>query len=88
MTRTLGYVDRVIPGRGFAFLRDADGHELFLHRNGCEPPGAFDTLRQGDAVSFRVTRTVKGPRAFDTQRATPEEAQTLPAYVPSARRDA
>lgn len=56
--------------KGFGFIRDAVGNEYFLHRTACIPNALFDELDEGDAVSFKISDTPKGQKAFDLERAT------------------
>ena len=70
--RAIGAIVRMQTTRakGFGFIRDAEGNEYFLHRTACIPNALFDELEEGDAVSFRVTDTPKGQKAFDLERTT------------------
>jgi CspA family cold shock protein len=46
-----GAVARIIRDRGFGFIRDQSGQELFFHATSVE--GAiFDELHEGDRVEF------------------------------------
>jgi CspA family cold shock protein len=78
-TRTLGTMLRFVRDRGFAFVSDGNGHDVFVHRTGVEPPSLYDSLQDGDVVSFQMQTTAKGPRAFDLRLATPAEAQQVAA---------
>lgn len=71
--RTLGSMLRFVRDRGFAFVSDGHGRDVFVHRSGCEPPPLFDSLQEGDVVSFQTLTTAKGPRAFDLRLATDDE---------------
>lgn len=70
--RMIGAVVRMdgTRGRGFGFIRDTEGNEYFLHRTACIPNALFDDLQEGDAVSFKVSDTPKGQKAYDLERAT------------------
>jgi cold shock CspA family protein len=70
--RAIGAIVRMQTTRakGFGFIRDAEGNEYFLHRTACIPNALFDELEEGDGVSFKVSDTPKGQKAFDLERAT------------------
>ena len=63
-----GKVKRLIQERGFGFIAADDGREIFFHRSGVEGT-TFETLREGQRVSFEVERAQKGPRAVHVQLA-------------------
>lgn len=58
-----GVVARIVPDRGFCFLRcDQDGQDYFCHASslsGC----AITELQRGEKVRFAGTETDKGWRA-------------------------
>lgn len=58
----IGTVKRLVPDRGFGFIRHANGKEYFFHTSGCRE-GVFDTLQEGQSVAFSETQSAKGPRA-------------------------
>jgi CspA family cold shock protein len=51
-----------LSDRGFGFIVAADGKEIFFHRSECQSV-AFDSLSEGQDVSFDREQDVKGPRA-------------------------
>lgn len=54
--RMTGVITRILLNRGFGFIRDdVDGRSWFLHAKEVVPAGAFDTMREGMAVSFVPT---------------------------------
>ena len=61
MTTTNGTIKR-ITDRGFGFITTLEGTDYFFHQSACAGT-RFDELRQGQAVSFTVTDSPKGPRA-------------------------
>lgn len=61
MTTTDGTIKR-ITDRGFGFIATAEGTEYFFHQSACAGT-PFDSLREGQAVSFTVGQGPKGPRA-------------------------
>lgn len=57
-----GRVKKLVPERGFGFVRGDDGKEVFFHRSGL---GAndYDSLSEGDEVEYVVQEGPRGPRA-------------------------
>jgi len=56
-----GTIKRLVSEKGFGFLAAGDGSEYFFHQsacNGCQ----FDSLREGQAVTFEKGQGPKGPR--------------------------
>ena len=58
-----GTVKKVQSDRGFGFITGEDGIEYFFHRSGVDSSLNFDSLNGGEAVSFEIERSDKGPRA-------------------------
>jgi len=58
-----GTIKKVVSDRGFGFIAAEDGKEYFFHRSGVDDSLNFDNLRGGEAVSFEVEQSQKGPRA-------------------------
>jgi CspA family cold shock protein len=48
--------------KGFGFLTQDDGTDVFAHFSAIEGDG-FKSLAEGDAVSFEVVEGEKGPKA-------------------------
>jgi CspA family cold shock protein len=69
-TVTDGTIKRVISERGFGFIAAEDGKEYFFHRNELGESLDFDRLAGGEAVSFDVEASPKGPRAVRVQAAS------------------
>jgi CspA family cold shock protein len=58
---TNGTIKRLVSEKGFGFVAASDGSEYFFHQsacNGCQ----FDSLREGQAVTFEKGQGPKGPR--------------------------
>ena len=58
-----GTVKKVVSERGFGFIAADDGKEYFFHQSGVDSTLNFDSLRGGEAVSFDIEQSQKGPRA-------------------------
>lgn len=49
-------------GKGFGFIEQEDGPDVFVHFSEIQDEG-FKTLEEGQKVSFEVTQGQKGPQA-------------------------
>src|SRR5712691_11175855 len=58
-----GTVKKIVSDRGFGFIAADDGKEYFFHQSGVDTSLNFDSLRGGEAVSFDIEQSQKGPRA-------------------------
>lgn len=50
--------------KGYGFITQDNGDELFVHYTGIKGQG-FRTLREGQAVQFDIEQDAKGPRAVN-----------------------
>jgi CspA family cold shock protein len=57
-----GTVKRLVSEKGFGFVLGQDGREYFFHSSACVGT-KFDSLREGQAVTFEHGQGPKGPRA-------------------------
>jgi CspA family cold shock protein len=64
-----GRIKKIIPDRGFGFVRGDDGNEVFFHRTELTAVD-FDTLQEGEPVTFDIVESPKGPRARNLQKAS------------------
>jgi len=66
-----GRVKKLVPDRGFGFVRGDDGKEVFFHRSGL---GAndYDSLSEGDIVEYVVQEGPRGPRAENVRAVSVE----------------
>jgi CspA family cold shock protein len=67
----VGTVVRLIRDRGFGFIRQEDGSEVFFHHSAM-PPGEFDTLHEGEQMDYTVEQDPRGrgARAANVHRAS------------------
>jgi CspA family cold shock protein len=63
VTVTTGTVKKVVADRGFGFITASDAKEYFFHRNSLDSTLDFDRLVGGEAVTFEIEDSPKGPRA-------------------------
>ncbi len=63
-----GTIERLRTERGFGFLRDVKGDEVFFHHTALSSPDRFATLTIGMAVEFEAEPGPKGPRATKVMR--------------------
>ena len=50
--------------KGFGFIQDENGQDIFVHYTAIQG-GGFKSLDEDDKVEFTVTRGTKGPQAQD-----------------------
>jgi CspA family cold shock protein len=60
MATTKGTVKRLVGDKGFGFVAAPDGSEYFFHQSACAD---FDTMHEGQSVTFEPGQGPKGPRA-------------------------
>lgn len=61
-----GKIKKLIRDRGFGFILDTDGREVFFHRSSLVDT-EFDSIREEQAVEFDVEKSDKGPRAVNVK---------------------
>ena len=55
--------------KGFGFIAQDDGPDVFVHHSAIESAG-FRSLTEGDQVEFEVTQGPKGPQATSVRKLT------------------
>lgn len=64
-----GTIKTLVMDRSFGFITpEGDAKDVFFHATGLQGV-EFAQLKQGDAVTFDVEDTDKGPRAVNVSRA-------------------
>jgi len=59
-----GKIKKIVSERGFGFINDSDGREVFFHQTGLV--GAqFSDLTAETQVEFDIENSPKGPRAVN-----------------------
>lgn len=64
MDKKVGTISNIICDRGFGFIEEEDGSNVFFHASAF-PPGEFEELNKGDVVEFEPADTPKGPKAIN-----------------------
>ncbi len=59
-----GKIKKLVRERGFGFISDTDGREVFFHQSSLIDV-RFDALSEGQDVNFEVEKSPKGPRAVN-----------------------
>ena len=54
--------------KGFGFITDEKGEEIFFHKSNVKNTGFRDTLLQGDNVKYELKIEQKGKRAYNIVR--------------------
>lgn len=62
-----GVILRILPNRGYGFIRGEDGPSRFFHATTVEPIEMFDFMHEGQQVEFEPT---EGGHGGNKKRAT------------------
>jgi cold shock protein len=58
-----GKIKKIVRDRGFGFISDTDGREVFFHQSELVD-ATFNVLNEDQPVEFEIEKTDKGPRAI------------------------
>ncbi len=61
-----GKIKKLVRERGFGFISDTDGREVFFHQSSIID-ATFDGLKEEQAVEFEIENSPKGPRAINVR---------------------
>ena len=53
--------------KGYGFISDAEGNDVFVHYTGLNMEG-YKTLEEGQEVEFEVTEGTQGPQAVNVTK--------------------
>jgi CspA family cold shock protein len=70
-----GTIQTIHAARGFGFIRDSEGAEVFFHRSALIPSEGFATLAVGMPVEFEPE---SGPKGLRTAKLTLTPVKTPP----------
>lgn len=59
-----GKIKKLVRERGFGFISDTDGREVFFHQSSLADKN-FDALKEEQSVTFEIENSPKGPRAVN-----------------------
>lgn len=59
-----GKIKKIIKSKGFGFIHDVDGRDIFFHQGSLLDIQLTD-LEEGQRVEFEVKKTPKGPIALN-----------------------
>ena len=69
MTLARGFVKWFDTKKGYGFIKQLDGDDVFIHYTGIACEG-FKSLRAGEEVEFEISNGPKGPQAINVVKAT------------------
>lgn len=64
-----GIIKKIIAERGFGFIQQSDGSEIFFHRS--QVAGSFESLREGQSVTYE--------KGMDSRRNKEQAEKVTPA---------
>ena len=61
-----GKIKKLVSERGFGFISDTDGREVFFHQSSLVDV-KFSDLTENQDVEFEIEKSEKGPRAANVR---------------------
>ena len=61
-----GKIKKLVSERGFGFISDTDGREVFFHQSSLMDV-KFSDLTENQEVEFEIEKSEKGPRAANVR---------------------
>jgi len=61
-----GKIKKLVSDRGFGFISDTDGREVFFHQSSVMDV-KFSDLTENQEVEFEIEKSEKGPRAANVR---------------------
>lgn len=61
-----GKIKKLVRDRGFGFISDTDGTEVFFHQSSLLDI-TFNALNEEQEVEFEIEKSPKGPRAINVR---------------------
>lgn len=61
-----GKIKKIVSDRGFGFIDDTDGREVFFHQSALVET-QLSALNEGTQVEFDIENSPKGPRAINVR---------------------
>ena len=61
-----GKIKKLVRERGFGFISDTDGREVFFHQSSLMDV-TFEALNEEQEVEFEIEKSPKGPRAINVK---------------------
>ena len=62
-----GTVKWFSPNKGFGFIEDESGKDIFVHYSAINAEG-FKTLHEGEKVSFEIVEGTRGEQAANVEK--------------------
>jgi len=61
-----GKIKKLVRERGFGFISDTDGREVFFHQSSLIDT-KFEALNEEQEVEFEIEKSPKGPRGINVR---------------------
>lgn len=86
MSRLTGRVKWFSQEKGYGFIRQADGPDVFVHHSAIQMHG-FRTLNEGEMVEFDLIEEPKGLKAANVVRVEGGEEPAADGEAPASSED-